>query len=420
MGVLGSPVPGGCGPRCPGTAGTRGWAVPVPPVGGGRWGPRRDGYRNGRTGTGPTPTRGTGTMVSPGPPLPPLSLSLSEGAERDRDRDRRRGTRRARDAPVPVPIRPPGSPCRREGRGPRGWWEVARAGLCMSLCPCVSRPRVSRVSPAVPRCPLTPQCSCPLRSPSSGGPVPTSPRFPVLVVPVCPPRSASVPAVPLSPWSGCVPRWYFPHDPRVPWSPHGPSTQSPWFLCPHVPPVPRPHGAHVLGVPACPRGISVSPWSRYPHSPCVAMVPLRCSSHIPSVPTASPPCPHIVPPCPQAGLARCQREAEEVAELMRQNVARALEREGHLEQLQSRAQDLRQAVGPRGHTDRGEGGGFIGTCKSGDAQSSGDTVEASSPREDRYRNIRPGGDSIGTRSPMRYLQSPGGHYRDINPGVDLL
>ncbi|XP_039943841.1 synaptobrevin-like protein 5 isoform X2 [Hirundo rustica] len=44
-----------------------------------------------------------------------------------------------------------------------------------------------------------------------------------------------------------------------------------------------------------------------------------------------------------AGLVRCQREAEEVAELMRQNVARALEREGHLEQLQSRAQDLRQA-----------------------------------------------------------------------------
>ncbi|XP_039420157.1 synaptobrevin-like protein 5 isoform X1 [Corvus cornix cornix] len=44
-----------------------------------------------------------------------------------------------------------------------------------------------------------------------------------------------------------------------------------------------------------------------------------------------------------AGLARCQREAEEVAELMRQNVVRALEREGHLEQLQSRAQDLRQA-----------------------------------------------------------------------------
>ncbi|XP_058676307.1 vesicle-associated membrane protein 5-like [Ammospiza nelsoni] len=44
-----------------------------------------------------------------------------------------------------------------------------------------------------------------------------------------------------------------------------------------------------------------------------------------------------------AGLERCQREAEEVAELMRQNVAKALEREGHLEQLQSRAQDLRQA-----------------------------------------------------------------------------
>ncbi|NWU43516.1 VAMP5 protein, partial [Hylia prasina] len=50
-----------------------------------------------------------------------------------------------------------------------------------------------------------------------------------------------------------------------------------------------------------------------------------------------------VPTVSQAGLARCQREAEEVAELMRQNVSRALEREGHLEQLQSRAQDLRQA-----------------------------------------------------------------------------
>ncbi|XP_050190397.1 LOW QUALITY PROTEIN: vesicle-associated membrane protein 5-like [Myiozetetes cayanensis] len=44
-----------------------------------------------------------------------------------------------------------------------------------------------------------------------------------------------------------------------------------------------------------------------------------------------------------AGLARCQRQAEEVTELMRQNVERAMEREGHLERLQSRAQDLRQA-----------------------------------------------------------------------------
>ncbi|NWI51651.1 VAMP5 protein, partial [Calyptomena viridis] len=61
--------------------------------------------------------------------------------------------------------------------------------------------------------------------------------------------------------------------------------------------------------------------------------------------SASPVSPHGVPPhpCPQAGLARCQREAEEVTELMRQNVVRALEREGHLEQLQSRAQDLRHA-----------------------------------------------------------------------------
>lgn len=74
----------------------------------------------------------------------------------------------------------------------------------------------------------------------------------------------------------------------------------------------------------------------------------------PQHPPVSPRRPHIVPPCPQAGLAQCQREAEEVAELMRQNVVRALEREGHLEQLQSRAQDLQQAVGPRGHKDREE------------------------------------------------------------------
>ncbi|KAM6341384.1 LOW QUALITY PROTEIN: uncharacterized protein O3Q21_000558 [Podargus strigoides] len=42
-----------------------------------------------------------------------------------------------------------------------------------------------------------------------------------------------------------------------------------------------------------------------------------------------------------AGLAQCQREAEEVTELMKQNFARALEREGRLCDLDSRAQDLR-------------------------------------------------------------------------------
>ncbi|NWU11209.1 VAMP5 protein, partial [Cephalopterus ornatus] len=64
--------------------------------------------------------------------------------------------------------------------------------------------------------------------------------------------------------------------------------------------------------------------------------------HLPRVPTVSPhvPCP---PVCSQEGLAQCQRQAEEVAELMQQNMARAMEREGHLERLQSRAQDLRQA-----------------------------------------------------------------------------
>ncbi|NWV19218.1 VAMP5 protein, partial [Origma solitaria] len=128
-------------------------------------------------------------------------------------------------------LRPRALPAEGRDAAPRGW-AVSRAGFSVSLCPCLSRPRVCRVSPAVPRGPgvpvgaLTPQCSCP---------------------------------------------------PGLP------------------------------------------------------------------VPIASPPCPHVVPPCPQAGLAQCQREAEEVAELMRQNMARALEREGRLEQLQNRAQDLRQA-----------------------------------------------------------------------------
>ncbi|XP_072702146.1 vesicle-associated membrane protein 5 [Ciconia boyciana] len=42
-----------------------------------------------------------------------------------------------------------------------------------------------------------------------------------------------------------------------------------------------------------------------------------------------------------AGLARCQREAEEVAELMKQNLTRALERDGRLSDLDTRAQELR-------------------------------------------------------------------------------
>ncbi|XP_074020422.1 vesicle-associated membrane protein 5-like [Numenius arquata] len=42
-----------------------------------------------------------------------------------------------------------------------------------------------------------------------------------------------------------------------------------------------------------------------------------------------------------AGLAKCQREAEEVTELMKENFARALERDGRLSDLDSRAQELR-------------------------------------------------------------------------------
>ncbi|XP_054036858.1 vesicle-associated membrane protein 5-like [Rissa tridactyla] len=41
-----------------------------------------------------------------------------------------------------------------------------------------------------------------------------------------------------------------------------------------------------------------------------------------------------------AGLAQCQREAEEVTELMKQNFARALERDGRLSDLDTRAQEL--------------------------------------------------------------------------------
>ncbi|NXH84956.1 VAMP5 protein, partial [Edolisoma coerulescens] len=106
--------------------------------------------------------------------------------------------------------------------------------------------------------------------------------------------------------------------PDTPVSPCRP--QSPWSRYPHVP---------------------VSPQSPCPHCPPLLQFPYPQRSH--STSPVSPRCPHIVPPCPQAGLARGQREAEAVAELMRQNVARALEREGRLEQLQSRAQDLRHA-----------------------------------------------------------------------------
>lgn len=64
----------------------------------------------------------------------------------------------------------------------------------------------------------------------------------------------------------------------------------------------------------------------------------------------------------QAGLARCQRQAEEVTELMRQNVARALERDGHLRELDSRAQQLRAMVGTAGH--RGDtAGDTLGTWR---------------------------------------------------------
>lgn len=123
-----------------------------------------------------------------------------------------------------------------------------------------------------------------------------------------------------------------------------PAGPVPVVWCPHVPQSP------FLTVP-CPRCPCLSPCPRVP----LAAAPT--SSVLPPCPTVSPHC----PPCPQAGLERCQREAEEVAELMRQNVAKALEREGHLEQLQSRAQDLRQAVGHR--DSPGHGGWHCGDTR---------------------------------------------------------
>ncbi|KAM6289227.1 vesicle-associated membrane protein 5-like [Aegotheles albertisi] len=55
----------------------------------------------------------------------------------------------------------------------------------------------------------------------------------------------------------------------------------------------------------------------------------------------------------QAALERCQRQAEEVTELMRDNVTRALEREGRLQELDTRAQDLHAMSSTFARTTRG-------------------------------------------------------------------
>ncbi|XP_069657331.1 vesicle-associated membrane protein 2-like isoform X1 [Haliaeetus albicilla] len=119
-------------------------------------------------------------------------------------------------------------------------------------------------------------------------------------------------------------------------------------MVPYVPMVPLSWGTFVPKVPVSP----LSPKS--PLSPHVPMVPLPCSALVrlsphrphmsPSHGPLSPGCrcpPTCVCPRPQEGLARCQREAEEVTELMKQNFARALERDGRLSDLDSRAQELR-------------------------------------------------------------------------------
>uniref|UniRef100_A0A8B9RTZ0 V-SNARE coiled-coil homology domain-containing protein n=1 Tax=Accipiter nisus TaxID=211598 RepID=A0A8B9RTZ0_9AVES len=93
----------------------------------------------------------------------------------------------------------------------------------------------------------------------------------------------------------------------------------------------------------------MSPWCPFPAVPLSACPPI---SIVPTCPLPAVPFPRCPPTCvsprPQEGLARCQREAEEVTELMKQNFARALERDGRLSELDSRAQELRAMVGTRG------------------------------------------------------------------------
>ncbi|NXY90235.1 VAMP5 protein, partial [Alcedo cyanopectus] len=95
-----------------------------------------------------------------------------------------------------------------------------------------------------------------------------------------------------------------------------------------------------------PRG-PMSPRSSCRHGLLVPMSSCPSHPHSPHIPSA-PQCrvslvrvPRVPLVSLQAGLARCQREAEEVTELMKQNFARALEREGRLHDLDSRAQELR-------------------------------------------------------------------------------
>lgn len=251
--------PGGCGPGCPGSVDTRGWergAVPVPPVGGGRWGPRRDGYRNGRT--------GSGSAAEP--------WYRDHGESWGRRRCRRFCFRFLRGHPGSAGTAPAGLGSPGAGRDPRprafptegrdaasgGWPERDFP------CPCVSRPRVSRVSPAVPRlCSDSAGLVCPpvpiLRWRCARVPTVSCPRGPPLCAPSsqcqCP-CGALVPVVRLCPQSGsflivpCVSI-----VPMILVSP-GPHMAHPRGSC-----VPLPHDAHVFGVPACPRGISMSPWS---------------------------------------------------------------------------------------------------------------------------------------------------------------
>lgn len=159
----------------------------------------------------------------------------------------------------------------------------------VAVSPCLLWPRIA--------------CACPvpiLRWPRSHVPMVSCPRGPcvrpslcqcppsalVLIFRFCPeggsflmvPRVTIVPVILMSPG----PHRAHPRGSCVPKFP-----QSPFLMVPIV-----------LSVPACPRGISVSPQYRYSPCPFVPTVPLPHSVHFPSVPTAFPHVPTVSPHCP--------------------------------------------------------------------------------------------------------------------------
>lgn len=202
------------------------------------------------------------------------------------------------------------------------------------------------------------------------------------------------------------PHMAHPHSPRgscVPMFPQSSFLMVPMSLVSLPVPVasPCPHGPDIpMSVPVSPR----SPFAAVPISPVFPQ-------HLPRVPTVSPHCPPVSPG--GAGAVPARGRGGGGADATEHGAGAGAG--GAPGAAAEPCPGPATSGGTTGSQGPGEGGGFIGTCKSGDTQSPGDTVETSSPREDCYRNIGPGGDSIGTCSSTRYVQSPGGHYGDINP-----